>query len=92
MRVPVRSHRGDASDLIDAGVVVGRALRTQDRIRPVYVSVGHRVALDAACHWILALSPRYRQPEVIRAADHLARTTLAALGRAESGAQRRPGS
>jgi deoxyribonuclease V len=69
-------HRGDSADLVDAGAVVGRVLRTQDRIRPVYVSVGHRVALDVACGWVLRLTPQFRQPEVIRAADNLARATL----------------
>jgi deoxyribonuclease V len=70
------SQRGSAADLVDAGEVVGRVLRTQDRIRPVYVSVGHRVALDVACGWVLRLTPQFRQPEVIRAADNLARATL----------------
>jgi deoxyribonuclease V len=68
--------RGDAVDLVDDGAVVGRVLRTRDGTRPVYVSVGHRVALDVACRWVLRLSPRYRQPEVIRAADQLARAAL----------------
>jgi deoxyribonuclease V len=71
--------RGDAADLVEAGEVVGRALRTQEGIKPVYVSIGHRVPLDLACRWVLGLSPRYRQPEAIRAADHLARTTLAGI-------------
>jgi deoxyribonuclease V len=70
--------RGDAADLLDAGEVVGRVLRTRDGVKPVYVSVGHRIGLDAACRLTLRLTPRYRLPETTRAADHLSRTALAA--------------
>lgn len=70
-------HRGDRADLVDRGEVIGRALRTQDGVKPVYVSVGHRTGLDAACDLVLALAPRYRQPEPIRQADQLSRSGLA---------------
>jgi deoxyribonuclease V len=76
--------RGDIADLVDGGEVVGRVVRTRDGVRPVHVSVGHRIDLDAACQWVLHLAPRYRQPEVIRAADHLARGTLRRTAAARS--------
>ncbi|AOS63461.1 endonuclease V [Actinoalloteichus hymeniacidonis] len=53
--------------------VVGRALRTQAGVKPVFVSVGHRYDLDAACALVLRLAPRYRLPETTRTADHLGR-------------------
>lgn len=69
--------RGDAAPLVAAdGAVVGRALRTQDGIKPVYVSVGHRISLDTACAHALALSPRFRIPESTRHADSLCRRAL----------------
>ncbi|WP_216902767.1 endonuclease V [Nocardia alni] len=68
--------RADSSDIVLDGEVVGRAVRTQDGIKPVYVSVGHRIDLDTACAWALALAPKYRQPETTRQADHLCRTLL----------------
>ncbi|MFE4260811.1 endonuclease V [Streptomyces sp. NPDC056883] len=69
--------RGDLSPLrAPDGEVVGRALRTQDGIKPVYVSVGHRVSLDNACAHALALSPRFRIPETTRHADSLCRRAL----------------
>jgi hypothetical protein len=40
-------------------------------VKPLFVSIGHRIDLDAACDLILRLTPRYRQPETIRARDHL---------------------
>lgn len=71
------ARRGDAAPLLAAdGGVVGRALRTQDGIKPVYVSVGHRVSLDNACAHTLALSARYRLPETTRRADSLCRRAL----------------
>ncbi|MFI9063463.1 endonuclease V [Streptomyces sp. NPDC053429] len=71
------ARRGDAAPLLATdGAVVGRALRTQDGVKPVYVSVGHRVSLDNACAHTLALSPRYRLPETTRRADSLCRRAL----------------
>ncbi|MER6213561.1 MULTISPECIES: endonuclease V [unclassified Streptomyces] len=69
--------RGASSPLLAAdGSVVGRALRTQHGVKPVYVSVGHRVGLDNACAHTLALSPRFRLPETTRRADSLCRRAL----------------
>ncbi|MER6912138.1 endonuclease V [Streptomyces sp. NPDC000594] len=60
----------------DDGEELGRALRTQPGVKPVYVSVGHRVGLDTACAHTLALAPRYRLPETTRRADRLCRDAL----------------
>jgi deoxyribonuclease V len=68
--------RGAWAPMSDGGEVVGRALRTQTGVRPVYVSVGHRADLDTACALTLRLAPRYRLPETTRRADRLSRYTL----------------
>ncbi|MFE6101993.1 endonuclease V [Streptomyces laurentii] len=79
--------RGAFSDLVADGETVGRALRTRAGVKPVYVSVGHRVSLDRACAHTLHLSPRYRLPETTRHADALCRRALAeALAAADQGA------
>ncbi|WP_190127647.1 endonuclease V [Streptomyces mashuensis] len=70
--------RGDSAPLLDGAEEVGRALRTQEGVKPVFVSVGHRVDLDRACAHVLRLAPRYRLPETTRAADSLCRRALAA--------------
>ncbi|MFI2714363.1 deoxyribonuclease V [Micromonospora sp. NPDC018662] len=72
--------RGDRADLRDGEEVVGRVLRTRDGVRPVFVSVGHRIGLDEAVERVLALTPRYRLPETTRTADQLCRRALAAGG------------
>ncbi|MER5969038.1 endonuclease V [Streptomyces sp. NPDC002055] len=69
--------RGAWSPLVDGGETVGRALRTQDGVKPVFVSVGHAVSLDHACAHTLRLS-RHRLPETTRQADGLCRRSLAA--------------
>ncbi len=69
--------RGDWSPLLDGDEEVGRALRTRDGVKPVFVSVGHRIDLDAACAHTLHLARDYRQPETTRRADALCRRALA---------------
>ncbi|MBD8498788.1 deoxyribonuclease V [Paenibacillus arenosi] len=71
--------RGNSSSLTDNEEVIGSVLRTQDNIKPIYVSVGHRISLSTACEWILKLSPTYRLPETTRQADQLVRITLLKL-------------
>jgi deoxyribonuclease V len=68
--------RGDRAPLVEDGAVLGHALRTQDGVRPVYVSPGHRVGVDQATDLVLALSPSYRLPDPVRRADHVSRRAL----------------
>lgn len=70
---PVGRERGDWSAITDCGEVVGRALRTRTNVKPIFVSVGHRIELGHACDLVLDLCRGYRLPETIRAADKLAR-------------------
>jgi deoxyribonuclease V len=65
--------RGSSTPLVDDGQVIGSVLRTQDGVRPVYVSIGHRMDVLAAERIVLQSAPRYRLPEPLRLADQLAR-------------------
>lgn len=73
---PPGDRRGDRSDLVDAGETVGAVLRTRPGVKPVFVSVGHRMDLDTACALTLALTPKFRLPETTRAADRACRDAL----------------
>jgi deoxyribonuclease V len=64
--------RGDHSLLTQKGETIGAVLRTQDRTKPVFVSIGHRVSLATACACTLRLTPSYRLSEPIRQANRLA--------------------
>ncbi|MFI9361749.1 endonuclease V [Kitasatospora sp. NPDC053057] len=70
--------RGSWTPLTDpaTGEEVGRAVRTRPGVKPVYVSVGHRIGLDTAVHTTLDLARRYRLPETTRHADSLCRRAL----------------
>jgi deoxyribonuclease V len=73
---PVGSTRGSYSPLLYENRTVGRVVRTQEDVKPVYVSVGHRIDLDTATRHLLDLTPRYRLPETTRQSDQLSRRAL----------------
>ncbi len=50
---------------------IGMAVRTRENVKPVYVSIGHRLSLDAAVRITLASCEGHRLPEPIRLADKL---------------------
>src|SRR5215207_10533712 len=52
--------KGSATDLVHRGEVVGRAVRTRERVSPVYVSVGSGIDLESAVELVLSCSTRYR--------------------------------
>lgn len=66
--------RGDLAPLVDRGEVIGAVLRTRIRVKPVYVSIGHRVSLEAAIDYVMRCTTRYRLPEPTRLADKLSRS------------------
>jgi deoxyribonuclease V len=64
--------RGSTAELLYKNSIVGTALRTKDRVQPVYVSVGHRISLQTAVKYVLQCTTKYRLPETTRLADKLA--------------------
>jgi deoxyribonuclease V len=68
-------NRGDEAPIVDPkGRTIGAALRTRDRTKPLYVSVGHLVSLRKAVSIVLSCTGRFRIPEPLREAHHLAST------------------
>ena len=65
--------KGSRAALVHKGEVVGMALRTRTNVKPVYVSVGHRITLKEAVELALACAPRYKIPEPTRQAHLLSR-------------------
>ncbi len=64
--------RGSQAPLFDAEEQIGAVVRTRTNVRPIYVSVGHRVSLETAVALALNCAPRYRIPEPTRQAHKLA--------------------
>ena len=76
--------RGSTSPIEHEGECIGMALRTRDDVKPVYVSVGHRLSLRAAVEITLTACAGFRIPEPTRLADRL-------VARRKSGVRIDPG-
>lgn len=63
--------KGAGSPLLDQDTVLGTVLRTRDFVKPVFVSIGHKIDLPTAEQLVLACATGYRLPEPTRLADHL---------------------
>jgi len=68
---PVGEDVGSHADLLDNGELIGAALRTKAGVRPIYVSVGHKIDLASALQFVIECCCGYRLPEPTRLA-HLA--------------------
>jgi deoxyribonuclease V len=62
---------GSHAELLDRGERIGAALRTKFGVKPIYVSVGHKIDLASALRWVINCCRGYRLPEPTRLA-HLA--------------------
>jgi deoxyribonuclease V len=67
---------GSHAELHDKAEVIGAALRTRHGVRPVYVSVGHKIDLTSALRWVMECCRGYRLPEPTRLAHLAAGGTL----------------
>ena len=71
-----RAEKGSYSYLKDGAETIGAVVRTRSRVKPVFVSIGHRISLQDSIDIVLRCCPRYRLPETTRRADKLARSGL----------------
>ncbi len=62
---------GYYSNLVDKDETIGVVLRTKHGVKPVHVSVGHKISLETAVCWVLNCCRGYRLPQPTRLA-HLA--------------------
>jgi deoxyribonuclease V len=70
----VPTTKGRMAPLLDGGTQIGAVLRTRSQVKPVYVSIGNLITLQDAVEVVLRCSPRYRVPEPLRAAHHMAKS------------------
>ena len=59
---------GSTSPIIYKDKTIGAVVRTKQKVKPVFVSAGHRISLAMAVEYILATCHGYRLPEVTRQA------------------------
>ena len=67
---PLPREAGAWVPLEDKNEVVGAVLRTRKDVKPIYVTQGHRVSLQTALKFVLAVLDGYRIPRPTRDADH----------------------
>ena len=69
---PVADRRGACQPLLHQNEKIGAVLRTRQNVKPVYVSIGHRISMATAIKYVLACAPRFRLPETTRLAHRYA--------------------
>lgn len=62
---------GTYSLLTDKGEIIGAAVRTRKSVKPLYISIGHKIDLASSINWVLNCCRGFRLPEPTRLA-HLA--------------------
>ncbi len=82
--------RGSTVPLLYRGRVIGMGVRTRTKVKPVWVSIGHRVDLPSSVALVLRTSPRYRLPEPLRAAHRLSKGQPIGRSSRRSGEDGRP--
>ena len=61
--------QGSTSALSDAKETIGMVVRSRTGVRPIFVSIGHRVSLQTSVRLALACCDGYRIPKPLRQAD-----------------------
>ncbi|SPJ33525.1 deoxyribonuclease V [Kushneria phyllosphaerae] len=64
--------RGSWVPLTHRNETIGAVLRTREQVKPLYISIGHRISLERSIHWVMQCLTRYKLPEPTRQADRLA--------------------
>ena len=65
--------RGAAHPVCVDDELRGWVLRTQDGVKPIFVSPGHRISYSTCSHVVMQLAGPYRVPDPVRFADQAAR-------------------
>jgi len=66
------NEKGSFVSLLWKDETVGIELRTKTNVKPVYVSIGHKITLEKAVEIVFACVTKYRIPEPLRAAHEYA--------------------
>lgn len=72
MHAALPENKGAWVPLFDKDEMIGAVLRSRSRVKPLYISAGHRITLDSALHYVMRCLSKYRLPETTRWAHRLA--------------------
>lgn len=65
--------RGSSSELMNKDTQIGTVLRSKDKVKPLFISPGHRVGQQQAVELVLQCLTKYRLPEPTRIADKISK-------------------
>lgn len=68
----VPPEKGSWTPLIHRGERIGVVLRSRVNVKPIYISIGHKISLTTAINYVMGCLTKYRLPETTRWADKLA--------------------
>ncbi len=68
----VPENKGAYSPLMHNNHQLGVVLRTRQNVKPLFISPGHKIGIDACIDIVMGCVTRYRLPETTRQAHHLA--------------------
>ncbi|MCU7906727.1 MAG: deoxyribonuclease V [Candidatus Thiodiazotropha sp. (ex Epidulcina cf. delphinae)] len=66
------AEKGSWTPLLDKDEIIGAVVRTRSGVKPLYISIGHRISLKTAIDLVMACTTGYKLPETTRAAHRLA--------------------
>ena len=69
---PVPTEKGSWTALVDREETIGTVLRSRTKVKPIYISIGHKISLETAVNYVMKCLTKYRLPETTRWADKLA--------------------
>ena len=69
--------------LSDEEQIIGAVVRSRAKVKPLYVSIGHRVDLPTAIDFVLRCTRRYRLPETTRYAHKVAGGAKLQIGQSQ---------
>ena len=72
------NEKGNYAELYDVDEIIGAVLRTRKNVKPIYVSIGHRIDLAISIMMVLDCCRDYRLPEPTRLAHQAAGGNLKA--------------
>jgi len=71
--------KGAWSDLLHPKTkeLIGAVVRTRDNVKPIFVSIGHKISLSTAIEITYKCAKKYRVPEPTRLADRFVKEVKA---------------
>lgn len=73
---PVEAEVGSWSPLVDRHETIGAVVRTRVRVKPMFISPGHKISLESSIKYVLTCGRGYRLPEPTRQADKLSKDNV----------------